>query len=237
MYFVDIDKNTARITSDEGINHNIEVESFYNYVEDNKDVNFYVCTNNTKVSHCLSEKYINVKIFDSKEYDKIFENINDNILKLPPQRVLRAYSAFKDIAADVIIVNIEDVLTVDVFNAGEYGTGSIFPAFESLFLSLKDLEYPVQKFNNIDQPIIQDIPNQIGKGVVNGYIGALKNILETHQCEYPWINHIVFTGSNMRSFIQYYGHDRLIQELNTDFIYIDDLLSKGIRYFYELNEK
>ncbi len=232
MYLIDVTKNTVKVRENNEIVRTLQVENLEQYLDENRDCSFIICSDNIDINQNMAQNYINVKVFDSKQYANVFKNINDNILELSPQQVLRAIAVINKINDNTIIVNLDQILTVDVYNNGEYGTGSIFPSFESMFASIRELEFPAQKFNNIDNAIIQDIPNKIGKGIVNGYIGALSGILETHLNEYPWIDTIVFTGDRMRDFIQFYGKLRLEKELGINFEYVNGLVFDGMEIFY-----
>ncbi len=233
MQLIDILNDELRIHTSNGISHVLSIENLEAYLDEHGEENYILCADNIDINQKLSEKYINVRIFDQNEYEKIFQTINPNILKLFPQQILRAVAVFELYGDDVIIANLDHVLTIDVYNSGEYGTGSIYPSFESKFTSLKECGYPGPKFTNIDEFIIQDIPNQIGKGVVNGYIGSIRQIINAHLMEYPWINTIVFTGSKMRNFIQFYGKERLEDELKFNFEYADGLVFQGLEKYYQ----
>lgn len=232
MYLIDLTKETVKIRTSNEIVRTLKLENLESYLEEHRDCQFIICSDNIDVNQTIAQNYINVKVFDHKQYSEVFKNINDNILELSPRQILRAIAVINKYNDHNIIVNLDSVLTIDVYNNGEYGTGSIFPSFESLFASMRNLDYPTQKFNHIDEAIVQDIPNQIGKGIVNGYIGALSGMLKAHLVEYPWIDTIIFTGDRMRDFIQFYGKERLEDELGINFEYANGLVFEGMEIFY-----
>ncbi len=233
MYLVEIDQKLVRVKSSEGFAHKFEIERIEEFLEENKEEDIYVCSQDTTVNHEISHKYINVKILDSSVYEEMFGVMSESVLKLSPQQLFRGYAVCKMYGDSSIIVNLDKILKIDVFNNGTYATGVIYPSFEMLFNCMNDEGYSQPKLTQVNDEIVQDVANQIGSGIVNGYIGTLKHLIDKQLEAYPWIDNIVFTGLKMENFINFYGVDDLKSSLGYNIILESNLIFKGMEYYIE----
>ncbi len=233
MYLVEIDQNIVRVKSSEGFAHKFEIERIEDFLEENKEADIYVCSQDTTINHEISKKYINVKILDSSVYAEMFATISDLVLKLSPQQLFRGFAVCKMYEDSSIIVNLDKVLKIDVFNNGLYASGVIYPSFEMLFNCMSEEGFTQPKLTQVNDEIIQDIANQIGSGIVNGYIGTLKHLIDKQLEAYPWIDIIVFTGLKMENFINFYGIENLKASLGYNIILESNLVFKGMEYYIE----
>ncbi len=233
MYLVEIDQNLVRVKSSDGFAHKFEIEKMEDFLEENKEADIYVCSQDTSINHEISQKYINVKILDNSVYEAMFGSISESVLKLSPQQLFRGFAVCKMYEDSSIIVNLDKILKVDVFNNGTYATGVIYPSFEMLFNCMNDEGFTQPKLTQVNNEIIQDVANQIGSGIVNGYIGTLKHLIDKQLEAYPWIDIIIFTGSKMENFINFYGIEKLKETLGYNFILESNLIFKGMEYYIE----
>ncbi len=106
MYLIDLTKETVKIRTSNEIVRTLKLENLESYLEEHRDCQFIICSDNIDVNQTIAQNYINVKVFDHKQYSEVFKNINDNILELSPRQILRAIAVINKYNDHNIIVNL-----------------------------------------------------------------------------------------------------------------------------------
>lgn len=230
-YLVDIDEEVIRIKDEEGFVRTVSKNGFEEFLEKSKKEKIYLCSNNEEMNTYIRRSFINVKILDQNMYKEILHTVTDEILKKKPQQIMAANAVFHEYGPDVIIVDFENLLTVDTYNQQNYVSGVIYPGLDMHFNELNNYGYKNIKFNYVNSEEVVSTANQIGKGIINGYIGAIKELIDGEIQHFPWIMDIVFTGRRINNFINYLDEQK--ENLNFQFQYEENLIFKGMKYYVD----
>ncbi len=230
-YLVDIDEEVIRIKDEEGFVRTVSKNGFEEFLEKSKKEKIYLCSNNEEMNTYIRRSFINVKILDQNMYKEILHTVTDEILKKKPQQIMAANAVFHEYGPDVIIVDFENLLTIDTYNQQNYVSGVIYPGLDMHFNELNNYGYKNIKFNYVNSEEVVSTANQIGKGIINGYIGAIKELIDGEIQHFPWIMDIVFTGRRINNFINYLDEQK--ENLNFQFQYEENLIFKGMKYYVD----
>ncbi len=230
-YLIDIDNNAIRIKQGEGFIRSVNESEFYRFLMESRDKQIYLCSDNEKINKHVRQNYINVKILDSNIYHEILPVVNQDILDKKPQQIMAANAVFHEYGTDVIVVDFENIMTIDTYNQQQYVSGVIYPGLEMHFKEINECGHKDIKFNEINNESVISTANQIGKGVVNGYIGAIKTLIDGELQNYPWIMDVVFTGRRVNNFIDHLNEQN--DSINFTYVYDQNLTFKGMQYYVE----
>ncbi len=228
-YLIDIDEGLIRIKNPDGFIRTIVKEELYNFLNENREVKIYICSGNKEINKLVQEQYINVKLLDKNCFINILPKLNEAVLAKKPQQIMAANAVFNEYGIDAIIVNFENLMTIDTYNQQQYVSGVMYPGIDSHFQSFNQLGIEEIKFNEINHEAVIKNSEQIGKGIVNGYLGAIKTLIDEELNNYPWINNVIFTGQRVNNFIGYLNEQ--VETLNFNYTYEQNLIFKGMEYY------
>ncbi len=228
-YLIDIDEELIRIKNPDGFIRTIVRDELQNFLNENREVKIFICSGNKEINKLVQEQYINVKLLDKNCFANILPELNEEILTKKPQQIMAANAVFNEYGIDAIIVNFENIMTIDTYNHQQYVSGVMYPGIDYHFQSFNQLGISEIKFNKINDESVIKNAEQIGKGIVNGYLGAIKTLIDEELSNYPWINTVIFTGQRVNNFIGYLNEQ--VETLNFNYVYEQNLIFKGMDYY------
>lgn len=177
-------------------------------------------------------KYLKLKPLIIQENIQVpLENRYDNPQEVGSDRLVTAYAAWKKYGNNLIVIDFGTATTFDVIDgAGAYVGGCIYPGIKISLdaLVLKTSKLPRVEIAKPQSVIGRNTVNSIQSGIVNGYSGAVSNIVHSLEEELGVKCTVLATG----------GLARMISEQTNVIDTIDrTLVLDGLNLIYQEYQK
>lgn len=235
MYFIDLGNSLAKIYSENAFGQIIDSGRIINWLDEHKEDQIIMCSVVPDLSKQIIQRFINVKLIDEKMYDKLIKVSNEEVYQKGSDRIVCGYAAIQNYSSDVIVVDAGTALTVDVYNNAEYSSGYIYPGFEinSRALMNQIPHLPEAKMTSPETNQIIDTSTQIGMGLIYGFIGAVKHLVNLELKKYPWVDTVVLTGGTFNTIINTIGEEEFHNQIGLTCVYEKNLLFSGLSLIEE----
>lgn len=229
MILIDLGNTNAKIYAGSKM-RKIATSKILNYL-DSVDEDVLLCSVVPEYSKQIIDKYPNVKLLTSSDYNKMFDN-DGQLDSKGADRIIAAYGAVKLVNPKVVVVDIGTCVTVDVVNDRVYLSGFIYPGF-LMIENLLD-----EKINQLPKPEYSDTAiqtaNQIYWANLYGFIGSLDKLIEVSRTGNDF--QVVLTGGSVLKLKEEYSIDLLVELSKYNPVYIDDLIKSGLEIYVKENQ-
>lgn len=143
-------------------------------------------------------------------------NMYDNAKEVGTDRLVNSYAAYSKYKRSLIVVDFGTATTFDIVGTqGEYVGGVIYPgikiSIEALFQ--KAAKLPRVEISTPSSVIGKNTVDSIRSGIIYGYVGAVKNIVENIKVEQKTEMLVVATGGLSAIINKHYKFDYLDKSL------------------------
>lgn len=208
------------ITSDEAGIFTIQFFSIYNICK--TDINNVIISSvvpqiNYSIIHAMRKYLKKTPLVVGETISVDIVNMYENKKEVGTDRLVNAYAAMKKYGNNLIVVDFGTATTFDVVGEGyEYQGGLIYPgikiSIEALFQ--KAAKLPRVEILSLDRVVGKNTISSMQSGIIHGYVGAVKNIVEKIKQESSNSTmQVIATGGLAGIIGRYYVFDKIDKPL------------------------